>query len=43
MVVPGGDSSADLGPFKLGAINSNDLFPDYGGAVEAAVEYPTPS
>ena len=39
MVVPGGDGSADLGPFKLGVINSNDLFPDYGEAVTAAVEY----
>ena len=39
MVVPGGDGSADLGPFKLGVINSNDLFPDYGDAVEAAVEF----
>ena len=39
VVAPGGDGSADLGAFKLGVINSNDLFPDYSGGIEAAVEY----
>ena len=38
-VPPGGDSSADLGAFTLGVINSNDLFPDYAAGIEAAVEY----
>jgi len=38
-IEPGGEGSTDLGPFKLGVINSNDLFPDYSGGVEAAVEY----
>ena len=38
-VPPGGDGSADLGPFTLGVINSNDLFPDYSAGIEAAVEY----
>ncbi len=38
-VPPGGDGSADLGAFKLGVINSNDLFPDYSAGIEAAVGY----
>jgi branched-chain amino acid transport system substrate-binding protein len=39
VIPPGGDGSADLGPFKLGVINSNDLFPDYAQGIEAAVAY----
>jgi branched-chain amino acid transport system substrate-binding protein len=35
----GGTGSADKGPFKLGVINSNDLFPDYAQGIEAAVGY----
>ncbi len=38
-IPPGGTDSADLGAFKLGVINSNDLFPEYSQAMEAAVEY----
>lgn len=34
-----GDGSADLGPIKVGVINSNDLFGEYSGAIEAAAEY----
>ena len=38
-IAKGGDGSKDLGAFKLGVINSNDLFPDYSGGIDAAVKY----
>jgi branched-chain amino acid transport system substrate-binding protein len=38
-IAKGGDGSKDLGAFKLGVINSNDLFPEYSQAIDAAVKY----
>jgi branched-chain amino acid transport system substrate-binding protein len=38
-IAKGGEGSKDLGAFKLGVINSNDLFPEYTQAIDAAVKY----
>ncbi len=38
-IAKGGEGSKDLGAFKLGVINSNDLFPEYSQAIDAAVKY----
>src|SRR6185436_5311226 len=35
----GGTGSTAKGDFKLGVINSNDLFPDYAAGIQAAVDY----
>jgi branched-chain amino acid transport system substrate-binding protein len=38
-IAKGGEGSKDLGTFTLGVINSNDLFPEYTQAIDAAVKY----